>query len=172
MNSVQKVIKKHTQELPLMDRVYSEELPNPYAIAQELGSSGVAQLFEEIAALSTERERLDKEGEVNCDELDDYWRATTRLASLIPYQIRLYPSQVIAGLSNENRSVRFYTAYSLGKVPIKDALPQLKLALSSDNDQLLVKVLNEALSACSSFTRCSKEKLAKFRKIPVEWVNA
>lgn len=172
MNSVQEVINKYTQELPLMERVYSEELPNPYAIAQDLGSSGVAQLFEEIAAISAERERLDKEGEVNCDELDDYWRAATRLASLIPYQIRLYPSQVIAGLTNESRSVRFYVAYCLSKTPIKEALPQLKLALSYDNDQLLTKVLKEGISACSSFGRCMREKIAKYRKIPVQWVNA
>ena len=172
MNSVQEVIDKYTQELSLMERVYSEELPNPYAIAQELGSSGVAQLFEEMAAISAERERLDKEGEVNCDELDDYWRAATRLASLIPYQIRLYPLQVIDGLSNESRSVRFYVAYCLGKTPVKEALPQLKLALKNDNDQLLEKALNQALAACSSFTRCAKEKIAKHRKTPVEWVNA
>ena len=172
MNSVQEVINKYTQELPLMERVYSEELPNPYAIAQDLGSSGVAQLFEEIAAISAERERLDKEGEVNCDELDDYWRAATRLASLVPYQIRLYPYQVIAGLTNESRSVRFYVAYCLSKAPVKEALPQLKLALSYDNDQLLTKVLKEGISACSSFGRCMKEKIAKYRKSPVEWVNA
>jgi hypothetical protein len=137
-----------------------------------LGRGGVEQLFEEIATISAERERLDKEGEVNCDELDDYWRAATRLASLIPYQIRLYPSQVISGLANESRAVRFYVAYCLSKTPIKKALPQLKIALSCDNDQLLNKVLKEAITACSSFGRCMKEQIAKYRRAHVNWVNA
>lgn len=169
MNIVQTIVEKHTRDLPLMERVYLEELPNPELIAKELGQEGVVKLFEEIASVSAERKRLDRSGEVNCDELDDYWRATTRLASVIPYQARLYPDEVLKGLLSESEAVRFYVAYCLSKVPFHSALPQLKAAISKESDQLNIEVLNNAVSACSSFLKCSREQIAKLRNTRVVW---
>ena len=113
MNHVRAVIEKHTSSLPLMERVYSEDLPNPYVIASDLGPNGVDGLFGEIADISIERDRLDREGEVNCDDLDDYWRAMTRLGSVIPYQSRLYPAQVLNGLSHETCPMRIVPCGSM-----------------------------------------------------------
>lgn len=172
MNLVRSVVEKHTNSQPLMERMYSEELPNPGGIAKELGPKGVAELFNEIAGISNERDRLDREGEVNCDELDDFWRAMTRLGSVIPYQARLYPAQVLEGLSHENRSVRFYVAHSLSKVPFRNARPKLQTALSVEPDSLTRRVLTEAITACSSIGACLREALAKTRRLPVAWRDA
>jgi hypothetical protein len=172
VNLVRSVVERHTSSLSLMERVYSEELPNPGGIAKELGPAGVAELFGEIAEISNERDRLDREGEVNCDDLDDFWRAMTRLGSVIPYQARLYPSQVLEGLSHENRSVRFYVAHSLSKVPFRKALPKLHKALSMESDTLTRRVLTEAVTACTSIRMCLREVLAKTRRLPVVWRDA
>ncbi|MCP1585416.1 hypothetical protein [Pseudoxanthomonas mexicana] len=172
MNLVRSVVEKHTSSLSLMERVYSEELPNPGGIAKELGPNGVAELFSEIAEISNERDRLDREGEVNCDDLDDFWRAMTRLGSVIPYQARLYPAQVLEGLSHENRSVRFYVAHSLSKVPFRKALLKLQKALSMESDSLTRRVLTEAVTACSSIMACLREIVAKNRRLPVVWRDA
>ncbi|HJV02175.1 MAG TPA: hypothetical protein VJ752_16690 [Burkholderiaceae bacterium] len=172
MSVVRTVVEKHTSSLPLTERVYSEELPNPEAIAKELGSSGVAELFNEIAGISNERDRLDREGEVNCDELDDFWRAMTRLGSVIPYQARLYPAEVLLGLTHENRSVRFYVAHSLSKVPFRKALPQLRESILKETDTLTWRVLTDAISACSSIKMCFLEVLAKASRSPVVWRDA
>ena len=167
MNRVQKIISSYTDALPLMERVYSEELPYPEKIAKEIGVE-VSELFEEISRISNERERLDNEGEVNCDVLDDCWMAMTRLASVIPYQARLLPKQVLTGLYNENNSVRFYIAYSLQKVPFKAALPYLQDALKSETDQLNIKVIRSAIERCSSFSACLIAKINKYKNKRVE----
>lgn len=169
MNHVKDIVEKYIRHLPLLERVYSTELPNPSAIAKELGSDGVAMLFEEIAKLSAEREILDKEGKTNGDELDDYWRAIVQLASIIPYQIRLYPKQAINGLLHDNSGVRFYVAYSLSQTPIRQALPQLESALLREQSQFVAKVFQLAIVACSSFSLCTREKIAKIVKSPIVW---
>ncbi|MDT7514832.1 hypothetical protein [Rhodoferax mekongensis] len=172
MNTLQSVIARHTRGLSVIEIDYSEELPNPDVIAKELGAEGVALVFEEVANISAERERLDREGEVNCDTLDDYWRAATRMASVIPYQARTFPESVLHGLASESRAVRFYCAYSISKVPFRGALLDLKAALARETDQLNIQVIGDAVKACSSFTKCMKEKIAKLKGSRVVWCDA
>lgn len=172
MNIVRAAIEKHTSSLSIVELAYSEELPNPSDIAKELGCNGVAELYTEIANTSDERDRLEREGEVNYDTLDDFWREMNRLGSVIPYQARLFPVQVLEGLSHRSSSVRFYVAHSLGKVPFRKALPQLRKALSAESDTLNRRVMTEAITSCSSIKRCFQEALAKARNLPVAWQDA
>jgi hypothetical protein len=172
MSALQSVLEKYTRGQSVIEQAYSEELPNADAIAKELGAQGVAVLLEEIARISAERDRLDREGEVNCDVLDDYWRTTTRLASAIPYQARLFPEQVLQGLSSESTAVRFYCAHSLSKVPFRKALLSLEAALSQESDQLNVRVMRSAVVACSSFVQCAKEQVGKLTNVKVVWRDA
>jgi len=172
MSKLQEIINRHTHALPLMERIYSSQLPNPQKIVEEAGLNGVAELFNEIATISTERDRLDREGEVNCDELDDYWRAAFRLASLIPYQARLYPKEILKGLSNESEEVRFYVAYSLEKAPFRGALPFLKNALRIEPIELNIRVIASAIQACSSYKLCGREFMQKVMNNPIPWGSA
>ncbi len=172
MSSLKSVIEKYTHGLSTIEVAYAEELPRPNSIAEDLGADGVAEVFKEVAQIWSERERLDREGEVNCDVLDDYWRAATRLASVIPYQARLFPEDFLRGLSNESQAVRFYCAHSLSKVPFRAAVPHLEACLTHETDQLNIKVIQGAIAACSSLTQCTKEKIAKLAKVPVPWRDA
>lgn len=169
MNRVRSIVEKHTASLPLMERVYSQELPRPYEIAKELGAQGVSELFSEIAAMADERDSLD---EANGDELDDFWRAMMRLSSVIPYQARLYPAPVLEGLAHENATVRFHVARGLSKVPFRRAFPKLRHALAKETDELTGRVLSEAITACASPVRCFAEALARFMRLPVVWRDA
>ncbi|MDO8329118.1 MAG: hypothetical protein Q7T36_01440 [Fluviicoccus sp.] len=172
MSKLQKIVDKYTQDLQPMEKIYSEEFPNSDKIAKEVGRDGIVEVFDNIARISAERERLDSEGEVNCDELDDYWRAATRYASIIPYQIRLYPEDVLNGLFSDSEAVRFYVAYSLGKVPFRSAHPYLNNALKQESSELNIRVLNEAIKVCSSLEKCSNEYLEKLMNKKVSWHDA
>ena len=144
------LISRATADLNPIAAHYSEQLPDPAAIAAQCDAQDAKEVVATIDSLFKEREEAELSGEANGDELDDYFRAMQRYASLLPHLAGRFPNEVIFGLTSQARSTRLFVADALCKAPIPQAIEPLEIALGLETFDHIRRKLEEALVRCKA----------------------
>ena len=144
------LISRATADLNPIAVHYSEQFPDPEAIAAQCDAQDAKEVIATIDSLFKEREEAELSGEANGDELDDYFRAMQRYASLLPHLARRFPNEVILGLTSQARSTRLFVADALSKAPTAQAREPLEIALGLETFDHIRRTLDEALVRCKA----------------------
>lgn len=146
------IISRATAGLDPIILNYSEQFPDPAAIAGQCNAQDASDVVATIDSIFAERMEAELSGDVNGDELDDYFREMQRYASLLPHLATRFPSQLISGLESQARSTRLFVADALGKAPTPQAVHPLQVALASESFDHIRRTMEAAIVRCQAAT--------------------
>lgn len=118
-------------------------------VAPQMDNSCALEAIEFINELSAEREKIEKETPWDGDATDAIHFQQEEVATLIELSKNVSRSEIVKGLKSEYTGTRFWVAYVLSKAGDKTILPELREALEQEEDQLNIKVMNQAIAFCS-----------------------
>jgi len=118
-------------------------------VAPQMDNACVMEAIAFLNELSAERKKIEKETPWDGDATDGVHFQQEEVATLIELSKNVSRSEIAKGLQSEFTGTRFWIAYILSKSGDKTVLPELRNAIEQEEDQLIIKVINQAIAFCS-----------------------